>query len=328
MSRARVELRWSPDEQRKRVRRNAAMTVIVLLGMLWALSWAEAPDKGSTGTTTTATETTTTASTTATTTTTTTTTQSPPGPAVPSLVLSAPNIDFGDLPVGGATERPIAFRNDGTVAFEATAIAFAGGRVAAFEVNLGDCGRVAPGAGCTAAAIFRPAEARDEKAQVALLDRSGAQSDAVTLSGRGTPRVVPPAPLPLWHHVAFETSMIEVPQGTAAKEIVRNSGEDVAIIGKIALDADPSFTLDPAECQPNRKLAPGETCTVVVTAGKDRGVRLGNLRLFDPAGRQEDVATVINVAIPRQTPQVPPARFRLPVQRITPRTSPATTTLH
>jgi hypothetical protein len=43
--------------------------------------------------------------------------------------------------------------------------------------------------------------------------------------------------------------MIEVPQGTAAKEIVRNSGEDVAVIGKVALDADGSFTLDQAECQ-------------------------------------------------------------------------------
>jgi hypothetical protein len=323
MSGARVELRWSPDDQRKRVRRNAAITVLLLLGLLWALSRAEAPDNRLTGMTTTAPE-----APTETTTTTTTTTQSPQTPAVPLLALSAPNIDFGELPVGGATERPIAFRNDGTIPFEANAIAFAGGRVAAFEVNLGDCGRVAPGTGCTATAIFRPAEARDEKAQVALLDRTGAQSDAVTLSGRGTARVVPPAPLPLWHHVAFDAPMIEVPQGTTAPVVVRNSGEDDALLGKVALDADASFTLDPGQCQPNRKLAPSETCTAVVSAGKDRGVRLGNLRLFDPSGRQEDVATVINVTIPRQTPPVPPGRLRFPVQRITPRVSPSTTTLH
>src|ERR1041384_4604723 len=98
MRASRVELTWDPDDQRKRVRRSAAVTVIVLAGLLWALAHAETPDGGQT--TTTATATTTTAGTTTAATATTTETIAPQPPAVPSLSPQPAKVDFGDHAVG------------------------------------------------------------------------------------------------------------------------------------------------------------------------------------------------------------------------------------
>jgi hypothetical protein len=322
MSAARVELTWSPDDRRQRVRRSAAMTVIVLAALLWTLSRAETPATGKTTTTATTatsivtttrtdTATSTTATTTTVTATTETTTTQPP-PAVPTLAVTAPSVDFGEQPVGGAVKREIGFRNDGNVLFTPAAIAFDGARAASFEVDLGNCGGgIAPGTGCAAVAVFRPGEARDEKAQVVLLDRSGARSAAVQLFGRGT-APLPPQPPP-WHHVVFDSSLVEVPQGTTTKAIIRNDGEDEATIGWVAVESDGSFAVDPADCQPNRKLAPRDTCTFLVIAARDRGVSVGNLRLFNAAKRLEDVAAVINVVV-RRNPR--PVETKQPLLKV------------
>ena len=290
MSNARLRLTWDPDDQRQRVRRNAGMTLLVLTALLWGLSSAE-PARPSVSKSEI----------------TTTTTAQTTKPVTPSLSVAAPDVVFGDQMVGTAVTQPVAFHNDSSLPFTTDAIAFTGGRAAAFEIALGDCTRVQPQASCSAVATFRPAEARDEKAQVVLLETSGARSGIVTLSGRGTAPL--PMPPPPWHHVSFDASLIEVPVPDLARVIIRNSGEDEAAIGQIAIDDPASFRVDPGDCAKKQKLPPGDTCVVLVGGARDQNINVSSLRLFNANRKLEDVAAVINRMI---TPQQPAKDLRVP----------------
>lgn len=104
----------------------------------------------------------------------------------PSLAPTVPSVSFGAVPVGSTLAGKVTFRNQGTAPFAASAVVFDGQRTAPFEVDRGDCDRVAPGASCTAHAVFRPVEVGHKDASIRLLDASGALSGPVTLTGRGT----------------------------------------------------------------------------------------------------------------------------------------------
>jgi hypothetical protein len=152
--------------------------------------------------------------------------------------------------------------------------------------------------------VFRPQAVQDEKAQVTLVDKSGTQSDAVTLSGRGTgaPNAPPPPPPP-WHHVAFETRLVEVPAGVKVPVSVRNTGEDVATIGSITVDDGKTFNVDQTPCQAKQRLMPGDACEVIVTSN-DRTIHVSKLQLVNADKRVEDVASIVNFMFPNRRVEV------------------------
>jgi hypothetical protein len=301
MSKARVVLMWDPDGRRKRLRRRAATTAVASVMFLWALSRTTAPDAPNGGALATAVPTSPPAP----------VGDRPPPPDVPSLSPARASLDFGEWPVGApSTERDLTFWNNGTVPFAPSGILFAGDHAAAFEVDLGTCRRVAAGARCAATAVFRPVAVGKNRTEVSLVDRSGARSTAVTLSGRGTR----PRP-PRRHHVGFEASLIQVAQGATEKVSIRNTGEDEAAIGRIAVDDEASFKLTSDDCK-GQRLAPGRACVATVTATPDRSVQFSTMRLFDEAGHLEDVVAVTNPQVGRQAPvtSLPPKKNLGPVR--------------
>ena len=186
MTRAHIDVTWDPDGRRRRVRRRAAKMALVLVSLLSTLSWAEKPvvRPGVTIAATVEAKDALPASTEV---------RSPARPVpAPSLAPTVTSMSFGAVAIGSTLARRLTFRNQGTASFAASAVVFEGQRTAPFEIDRGDCDRVAPGATCAAYAVFRPAAVGRKDASIRLLDVSGALSGPVSLTGRGTRLPRPP----------------------------------------------------------------------------------------------------------------------------------------
>ena len=199
--------------------------------------------------------------------------EGPPPPGTPAHLVATPAaLDFGLQPPGTISgERLVRLQNDGGMALTIINIAAKGD---AFRLS-NHCGNaLAPGASCSASAVFEPKSEGKQSGTLTIVTNGGTAT--IALSGDTPPRasVVTLGP------TDFGRTLL----GTQVERIVpfvNNSAVPVAI-GKSTADAP--FVVSADGCR-NTKLPPGGGCEVRVQfQPADAGGVKGELMIVDPRG--------------------------------------------
>lgn len=196
-------------------------------------------------------------------------------PPVPAVSIAPTALDFGSQTVGtSSAPQSVTVNNTGNAPLDITAIAVSG------DFGFTGCATpitLAPGASCTLGVKFFPTATGARTGSVSIASNASDSPHRITLSGSGTPALVP--------GIALAPSSADfgaVVAGTAATRILALSNPGTAPLAISSIEVTGTFFTRAHDCPAS--LAPSAACNITVTyTPTGAGTHGGELKVFSNA---------------------------------------------
>ena len=196
----------------------------------------------------------------------------------PRVEWSAGKLDWGESKVGVAGEpRALRLRNAGSGMLAVASLRLGGAGSGAFGLSADGCaGRsLDPGSGCDLTVTFRAARLGGHRAQLVVEGRGARGASAVELSGSGVAGRIEPS------IERLEFGSVRVSEAGSRELMLANNGNaELTLSGFSAAGRAPGDYRVSGECRVGARLAPGDSCRLVVRFSPQReGGRLATLEI-------------------------------------------------
>ncbi|MFQ5351297.1 MAG: choice-of-anchor D domain-containing protein, partial [Thermoanaerobaculia bacterium] len=196
----------------------------------------------------------------------------------PRVEWSAGKLDWGESRVGAAGEpRSLRLRNSGSGTLRVASLRLTGADAGAFGLSTDSCtGRsLDPGSACDLAVTFRAGRLGTHRAQLTVEGRGARGNRGADLAGSGVAGRVEPSAEKL------EFGSVRVSEGGSRELVLANTGNaELTLRGFSAAGRAPNDYRVSGDCRVAARLAPGESCRMVVHFSPQReGGRLATLEI-------------------------------------------------
>ncbi len=196
----------------------------------------------------------------------------------PRVEWSARKLDWGEARVGAAGEpRGLRLRNSGSGRLQVASLRLSGADADAFGLSADGCtGRsLDPGSGCDLAVTFRATRLGGHRARLAVEGRGARGARAADLAGSGVAGRAEPSVERL------EFGSVRVSEAGSRELTLANTGNaELTLKGFSAAGRAPGDYRVSGDCRVGARLAPGDSCRMVVRFSPQReGGRLATLEI-------------------------------------------------
>ncbi len=228
----------------------------------------------------------------------------------PRVEWSARRLDWGELRVGVAgEERDLRLRNAGSGTLQVAVLRLRGPDADAFGLTADSCtGRsLDPGAGCDLTVAFRAARLGGHRAELAVEGRGARGGRAAELAGSGIAGRVETSVDQL------EFGSVRVSEAGSRELSLANAGNaELTLSGFSATGRAPEDYRVSGDCRVGARLAPGDSCRLVVRFSPQReGGRLATLEIA-----HDGVDSPARVALSGAALAPPPGELRVEPTRV------------